>query len=305
MNSIFETLSKFPYVRRVVKAESVVGVLTDDTIGLNDKPAALVQLADTGLISFHAPMSVIGSADCELLWDRVAVELRRRLQTVEGVCDIKHRWCGPGETVEVGVTQKSRVVPATDGGEHRFSLRETEERPEYPEGIYAIVVEEQEVDRNTAHAAYEASFLSAYKTDQKRIYEETCAEIRQRVRKKFFPETTRNAIVLEPGVEQIISAPKQPSQEQIEAAKTCVAEQVRKVIFMMEAADTTEARATYVAKAKKYETKEERENYLAGAARAACAERVSNALNGFAEETAWGVEIITTDEVDERYRDLP
>lgn len=283
MNPPIEQLASIPYVRRVISAEGAIGALTDDTVGLNEKPAALVELARKGLVSFHAPMSVVGAADCSILWDRVADDLRRRLDGVAGVIDVKHRWCTEEERVEVEVGRKT-------GDDHAFSMRDTEEKPLYAEGVYAIVSAPVAEDRKAAVALYEESLVSAYRTDLKRDYVNAEKRIVARARKAFFTEQPKNA---------------QHAAEQERGYKERVQEELQEELEAAEAADTPEALRAYVAKARAEDTAEDREAYYVGAMKSVCAERISKILEGIPAGLPWGVEMIEPEDVDERYGDLP
>lgn len=154
MNSNVERLKTLPYVRRVVLSEGSVAALTDDSVGVHDNPREL-----SSKVEFHAPMSVVGSADCEVLWDSVAEKLKATLDGVPGFVGVLHRWCGEDEKVEVEVGRRK------DDQEHRFSARETEERPAFPEGVYAIIVSPQPEDEEAAEASRRTVRRAAQKED--------------------------------------------------------------------------------------------------------------------------------------------
>lgn len=280
MNPNIETLTTLPYVRRVVRSSGDVGVLTDKTVGLHDKPDGLRG------VSFHAPMSVVGPAECEVLWDSLAAELRTRLKGVPGVVDVRHRWCGEDETVEVEVGRS-----VSGGGEHEvFSARETEARPIYAEGVYAVTVEPQPEDEAKAAEAHAASFLSLYLAEQRKRYEAACEAVRENGRDLFY--RTRDALT-------------RPKRESDAAFKKYVQEHCEALLRDMELADTPTKRQTYIRTCKASETPEEKAEYLANAALAACVERVQAHLGDLPEPAPWGVEIIPTQEADERYLRLP
>lgn len=279
MNSNVQRLAALPYVRRVVSSEGVVGALTDDSVGVHDEPKGLSALA-----SFHAPMSIVGAAECEVLWDRVAIDLSKRLNGVEGVLGLMHRWCDEGETVEVEVGRKQ------DNEEHRFSSRETVERPAYPEGVYAIIVQPSDEDRATAEGAYDESFLSSYVAERRKTFERARGAIVAKARKLFYSTPPLNTT---------------QAAEQERQFKARVKAETADLIAAMEAEDTDAAKATFVQNAKRAETAEEKRAYLAGATRAACAERVSRSLEDIPGGLPWGVEIVLDGEQDERYKALP
>lgn len=279
MNSNVERLAALPYVRRIVRSEGAVGALTDDSVGVHDEPKGLSALA-----SFHAPMSVVGAAECEVLWDRVAVDLNARLDGVEGFLGLMHRWCDEGETVEVEVGRRQ------DSEEHRFSARETEERPAFPEGVYAVIVRPSAEDRAAAEGTYDDSFLSAYVAERRKAFTQARGVIVAKARKAFYTTPPLNAA---------------HAAEQERGFKARVKAETADLIAAMESEDTDEAKAAFVRNAKLAETADEKRAYLAGATRSACAERVSLPLAGIPGDLPWGVEIVLDGEQDERYKALP
>lgn len=138
MNPQIETLKRLPYVRRVVLSEGCLGALTDDSIPVDRPPPALRDSVAT----FHAPMSVAAGAECEVLWDRVAEELKSALADEPGFRALKHRWCREDEQVEVEVGRKVDHL--------HFSASDTKVVPSYPEGVYAVVYEATADDRRKA-----------------------------------------------------------------------------------------------------------------------------------------------------------
>lgn len=276
MNSNIDQLVNLPYVRRVVQSEGVVGALTDDSIGVNDNPTEL-----TANAAFHAPLSVVGAADCEVLWDRAAEDLRQQLSDVPGVLGIAHRWCGEDEKVEVEVGRNHN-----NGEGLRFSLKETVERAAFPEGVYAIVVAPQPGDAVSAQTAYEESFSSAYATERRRLFDAEKSEIIQAAREECYGEKPRNMT---------------HAAEQEARFKELVAERTKELVAAAAASDTQEALLAFIKKAKRLETADEKEQYLAGATRAACVERVTLKLDGLFANEPWGIEILHEDELDERY----
>jgi len=279
VNPNVERLAALPYVRRVVRSEGTVGALTDDSVGVHDEPKGLSTLA-----SFHAPMSVVGAAECEVLWDRVAVELNERLENVEGLVGLMHRWCGEGETIEVEVGRRQ------DSEEHRFSARETEERPAFPEGVYAVIVRPSDEDRAVAEGTYDDSFLSAYVAERRKTFERARGAIVAKARKVFYATPPLNAA---------------QAAEQERGFKARVKAETADLIAAMESEDTDEAKASFVRNAKRAETADEKKAYLAGATRSACAERISRSLEGIPGGLPWDVEIVLDGEQDERYKALP
>lgn len=277
MNSIIEQLAALPYVRRVVRSEGVIGALTNDSVGVNDTPPELKMAA------FHAPMFLVGRADCEVLWDSVVANLRALLAGTSGVIGVNHRWCGDDELVEVEVGRNHDDT-------HRFSVRETETRPTFREGVYAVVVRPTPADRAQAVAAYDDSFLSSYQADKKRTYENAKANIIARAGQLFYSTKPAN--------------PAQAASQEYKF-KACVQEKLRELAEATEAEDTPQARAAYVVQAKRTETQEERDAYLDGATRAACMERVSSMIGDIPSGVEWDVEIVFDGEQDERYKDMP
>lgn len=248
MNSNIERLKSLPYVRRVVLSEGSLAALTDDSIGVHDNPPEL-----SSRVEFHAPMSIVGGAECEVLWDSVAEDLKARLDGVPGFIGVKHRWCGEDEKIEVEVGRRR------DDEEHRYSARETEERPVFPEGVYAIIVTPQREDERTAESRRKAARKDERSDDPVRAQIRAQGEL-ARMREDYLKARKRGY-----------------------------------------AGDVNQ----YVAERRAQEEKEEEASYLVGATRAACVERVSRALEGVAESSAWGVEVLLDGEQDDRYKGIP
>lgn len=267
MKPNIDKLKTVSYVRRVIESEGVIGALTNDSVNIHDRPKELI-----GAVSFHAPMSVVGAAECVVLWDRVAEMLKQKLAGTAGILQICHRWCGEGEMVEIDVGRKQ------DLAEHRFSVKETEERPLFPEGVYAIVVEPTKDDAATALVEYETSFVSQYKAERDAAYELEEQKIQAQALKEFAKD----------------------SAEYVNFIRT----QTQNLLDAFNETDTEEARAAYVAKEKAAETRQEKNAYLAGAKRGACMERVSNALGNLLTNP-WDVEFVFQDMLDERYKEVP
>lgn len=179
MNSNTEHLKSLPYVRRIVLSEGSLAALTDDSVGVHDNPIEL-----SSRVEFHAPMSLVGGAECEVLWDSVAESLKTKLGGVPGFVGVKHRWCGENEKIEVEVGRRR------DDEEHRYSAQETEERPVFPEGVYAIIVTPQDEDERIAESRRAAARKDERSDDPVRAQVRAQGE-RARLREDYFKARKR------------------------------------------------------------------------------------------------------------------